>query len=718
MQQEDTLIEIEKFCPSCDRRFGSDDLTLACPFDGAALMPVTEDPIVGAVIGGKYEIGDLIGTGGWSKVYVGHHTQLDRVIAFKLLRADLVASAERIKRFDSEARLASGLSHPNICTVYDCGIMDSGQPYLILEHIEGKSLARLLQDEGSLDPARSVRLLKQIAGALEAAHERTIVHRDLKPGNIMVVGSGADEKVKIIDFGLAKAFAAEDREQLTHTGMTIGTPCYMSPEQVRGDVLDCRSDIYSFGCLAYEMLTGWKPVQGGSVFETMQGHLDREPRPMANAKNPIPQPLQDLTMLCLRKRPQDRYQTMADIERALTTYEKHGRIEKPKMGAGHLAHKVSYSLNKMVGTVKKRLSPHRRFFQGLIIANTCVLLAALLAMAFAPQFILRLPFVAQQQQPVASVKMQEFMRLRDSDDFPAAEQFGKDYFNDLVANKKQSDPDFLKLCDMMQRMLVQHGRHRDAVPYIEAAFKQAQTEAKPGTDDLLKAYANAANALLTIDDRDALPYLEKTTELTKARYGADSKEVCEPLYHTAWCRFRKGDAEDAIKGYKELLVLLHKYYPPNDVLTIRTLHRLSVVQVHVRRYADAAATCDQALPLISDTSTPGDLLRDLLQSAAHANQHIGNYDKAIALFKRALAVSEKVTVVQAEIIEADMGVCMVEAKQYKQAEPVLLDAMRRIASRWGPESESYQVCLTKFVEMLRATGDSKRADAIEAAGRV
>lgn len=681
-------------------------------------MPVTEDPIVGMVIGGKYKIGDLIGTGGWSKVYLGHHTQLDRVIAFKLLRADLVANAERIKRFDSEARLASGLSHPGICTVYDCGIMDSGQPYLILEHLEGKSLARLLQDEGSLEPLRALRLLKQIASALEAAHMRSIVHRDLKPGNIMVVGSGSDEQAKIIDFGLAKAFAADDREQLTHTGMTIGTPCYMSPEQVRGDVLDCRSDIYSFGCLAYEMLTGWKPVQGGSVFETMQRHLDREPRPMANAKNPIPQPLQDLTMLCLRKRPQDRYQTMADIERALTTYEKHGRIYKPKISAGHLIDRVAFSLSKAVGMVKKRLAPHRRWLQGLIVATTGVLLVPLLLMAFAPQLILKIPFASQLRQPVDSAAMQEFMRLRDGDDFQAAEQFGKAYFDDLVANKKQSDPDFLKLCDMMQRMLVQHGRHRDAVLYIEAAFNESKKAAKPGTDGLLKAYSTAANALLAIDDRDALPYLEKTTELTKARYGADSKEVCEPLYHTAWCRFRKGDAEDAIKGYKELLVLLHKYFPPNDVLTIRTLHRLSVAQVHLRRYADAVATCDQALPLISDTNTPGDLLRDLLQSAAHANQHVGNYDKAIALFRRALAVSEKVTVVQAEVIEADLGVCLVEAKQYKQAEPVLRDAMRRIASRWGLESESYQVCLTKFVEMLRATGDKKRADAVEAAGRV
>lgn len=701
-------IDILKFCPSCDRRFGADEYVFACPDDGAALMPVTEDSNVEMVVADKYLIGELIGTGGWSKVYKAHQTQLDRVVAFKLLRADLVASAERIKRFDSEAKLASGLSHPNICTVYDCGILDSGQPYLILEHIQGKSLARVLQDEGAMQAPRAVRLLKQIANALYVAHERSIVHRDLKPGNIMIVGTGADESIKIIDFGLAKAFAAEDREQLTNTGMTIGTPCYMSPEQVRGDALDCRSDIYAFGCLAYEMFTGRKPVQGNSVFETMQGHLHKEPRPMTNARNPVPQPLQDLTMYCLRKRVDERYQTMAEVERSLELYEKVGKVNSPKVRNPAAFNRIREVWEKIC-LIPRKLKLGR--------AQTTTIIAALAV----PLILLSMTqpgaFNALQPPSAMPKQMDEFTRLRKADNFEAAEPLGKKLFKEMTDKNQQATPEFIDLCTQMRRLLVDHDHHREAIPYIEAMFKVQKKQAAPGSDAEIQAYANASNALLTIDDRDSLPYLEELNRLVSKKYGANSKEFCEPLYHRAWCRFRSGQAEESLKDHLQLIALLPKYYPESALLNVRTLHRTSVVQLHLRKYKDAQETCERAVPLMT-AETPGDLQRDLLQAAAHANQHQKNFDKAIALYQRALATSQKVTVTQAEIIMADLGACMVDAGRYKEAEPVLKEAMRLVAIRWGSECDTYQVCLAKYVEMLRATHQDQRAAAIEAAGKV
>lgn len=709
--QKEGLIEVEKFCPSCDRHFSANEHVTACPDDGADLMPVTDDAIVQMVVAGKYRIGELIGTGGWSKVYRAFHTQLDRIVAFKLLRADLVASAERIKRFDSEAKLASNLSHPNICTVYDCGILDTGQPYLILEYIQGRSLMRVLQDEGSIEPARTVHLLKQIAIALEAAHERGIVHRDLKPGNVMIVENAGEETVKIIDFGLAKAFAAEDREQLTNTGATIGTPCYMSPEQVRGEQLDARSDMYSFGCMAYEMLTGRKPVEGNSVFETMQGHLDKEPRPMRHPERDIPQPLQDLTMRCMQKHRDDRYQTMADVERALDSYQKFGRL-------GDDANWLGWRRRNPLGAIYAKLRRKSRGTaygaaktwkpSGLALLAAAAILP-LLVMAFAPSLF--------NQSPAKSPEMIEFLNLQKSASPAVAEAAGKKLFDELKSQHKESLPEFKELCDEMERNLRGQGRQYEAIPYIEAGFSAQKAAAAPGSDQYIKAYEDVSNRLISIDHRNAAPYVDELWKLTAKRYGTNSKEYCKALYHKGWCNFAIDHPKEAERDYKELVETTSRVYPPSDTACLRALHELAVVQLHLRKFKDADATCDRAVKLVRD-DTPGDVQRDALQAAAHAAQNTGQYDKAIAAYKRAQAASEKITVLQAEIIEADLGICLVEAQRYKEAEPVLLEALKRISTRWGPDCDIYRICLSKYIEMLRKTSQNAKADAIEAAGKV
>jgi serine/threonine protein kinase len=687
-------LQIEKFCPACDRRFEADEHLFDCPEDGVSLMPVTQDTVVNSVVADKYLIGELIGTGGWSKVYRAVQIQLERIVAFKLLRADLVASAERIKRFDEEARLASGLSHPNICAVYDCGILESGQPYLILEHIQGKSLARVLQDDGALEAKRATRLLKQIANALFDAHQRGIVHRDLKPGNIMVVGTGEAEEIKIIDFGLAKAFAAEDREQLTHTGMTIGTPCYMSPEQVLGEQLDCRSDIYSYGCLAYEMLTGRKPVHGSSVFETMNSHLVADPPPMSSEELTVAQPLEELTLTCLRKDAGDRYQTMADVEQALDSFEKFGKVERYKPRRWSRKARKSLKIATLVAALLVPLGVIAYSFGGFSTYEA-----------------------EQKATTKKSVAMQEFERLRRADDYAAAEKAGAKLFEQMKVKNQQLAPEFSDLAGQMHRLYVEHDQQHKAPPYIKAAFDARKRIVAPGSEAELQAYSDAANALVPISDKESLPYLLKLTDLIAKRDGANRKRFCEALYHRAWCKFRTGDGDGAEKDYTQLLSIVPKFYPEKDLFKIRSLHRLALVQLDKRKYREALATCELALPMISD-DTPTNLSCDLLQKAARAARDSGDFAKAVSLYKRAYPISLQINPSESEVILGDMGVCMVSARQYKEAEPALKEAMQKLAARWGPDCDAYQICLGKYVEMLRSTGKSKQADAVQAAGKV
>jgi serine/threonine protein kinase len=650
--------EVEKYCPFCRQRFPADSGLLSCPNDSFDLLVASDDPIVGSLVAEKYNIGELVGTGGWSKVYRARHTQIDRIVAFKLLRADLVANAERIKRFDSEARLLSGLTHPHICTVYDCGIMDSGQPYLVLEFVAGKSLARILEEEQSLQPARAVKLLKQMANALQLAHEKGIVHRDLKPGNIMVLGKGEEEAIKIIDFGLSKAFGDEDREQLTQTGMTVGTPCYMSPEQVCGFPIDARSDIYSFGCVAYELLTGNKPVAESSLFETMEAHVKQEPPPMHNAQWEIPQPLKDLTMCCLRKSAEDRYQSMAEVERALASYEESGKIRKPR-------------ISRVVPRMVRRA---RRAWRKPQVRWSALLVSAMVVLCCVP----------------------------------------------LLANLPSARSEKQKLADSLHAKrvaLMEAGKPREALPLIKEEVTLRTDGIDHASDAYLRAYSDAANALLSFDDHEALPYVQEAARATAVKYGTNSKQYADALYHVAWCRFRAGDADGSEKDHQTLVELVPKFYPVFDPLNLRSLHHLAVVQLHMRKYRDANATCDRAVPLIND-QTAGDIQRDLLQAAAHAAQNVRNYDKAVKLYKRAMDVSEKVSVVQADVISSDLALCLVAAQRYQDAEPALLDAMHRVAKRWGSECDLYQLCLGKYVELLRATKQEKKAAAVEAAGEV
>jgi len=281
-------------------------------------LPV--DAIVGTVLEGKYRIDAIKGVGGMGEVYRATQINLDRTVAVKLMRGDFSADEQMAERFKREALAVGRLNHPNITTVYDYGIEPSLGAYLVMEFLTGRTLHEELKALGRIEPDRAVKIIKQACAAVNAAHVEGIIHRDLKPDNIFLLDESEDEpRIKILDFGIAKFYGEGDTEGLTLTaaGTVIGTPIYMSPEQCRGENLDPKSDVYSLGCVLFEMLTGRPPFTGPNISALIVQHATEAPPPPSMLLPGLPYQFEEVLLRALAKPREERYQTAAEFGDAI-----------------------------------------------------------------------------------------------------------------------------------------------------------------------------------------------------------------------------------------------------------------------------------------------------------------------------------------------------------------------------------------------------------------
>jgi serine/threonine-protein kinase len=253
-----------------------------------------------------------LGSGGMGEVYLARQLSLKRQVALKLLRSDLSASETALKRFAVEAEAAAKLTHANIVQIYAFGQQD-GTSFMALEYVQGMNLREFVAKKGPVNARFAVRVMEQVAAALHHAAEAGVVHRDVKPDNILLTRKG---EVKVADFGLAR-LRAEAPVSLTQTGVTMGTPLYMSPEQVQGNALDARSDLYSFGVTCYFMLTGQPPFRGETALAVALEHMNREPQPLAQIRPDLPAELCRIVHKLMAKKPDQRYQTGRQVSRDL-----------------------------------------------------------------------------------------------------------------------------------------------------------------------------------------------------------------------------------------------------------------------------------------------------------------------------------------------------------------------------------------------------------------
>jgi serine/threonine-protein kinase len=267
-----------------------------------------DDPLIGREIAGRYRLKRRLGAGGMGVVYQAVQTSLARDVVIKLMRADIASDPFAVKRFQREAKLLARLSHPHVVTAFDSGRTDDGMLFLAMEHLEGHTLKERLASHGALPWQGTVSVIRAVAQALSLAARMGIVHRDLKPANIMLVGSGADF-VKVLDFGLATIARADDVDISHPARLTlVGTPSYMSPEQIDGALGDERSDLYSLGVIWYELLTGKNPFRAATSLLTLERHLEETPARPSTFLAPasLPAPLEDTIMRLLAKEPATR----------------------------------------------------------------------------------------------------------------------------------------------------------------------------------------------------------------------------------------------------------------------------------------------------------------------------------------------------------------------------------------------------------------------------
>jgi eukaryotic-like serine/threonine-protein kinase len=264
------------------------------------------------LLGGRYELGETIGRGGMAEVHRGTDVRLGRDVAVKVLRADLARDASFQARFRREAQAAASLNAPSIVAVYDTG-EDDGVPYIVMERVEGRTLREVLEQEGRLLPQRALEVTADVCAALDVAHRAGIVHRDIKPANVMLTPSG---QVKVMDFGIARA-AADTSVTMTQTAAVLGTAAYLSPEQARGEHVDARSDLYSTGCLLYELVTGAPPFTGDSAVAVAYQHVREDPEPPSAYDPSLPPEVDAVVLTAMAKSPANRYQSAGEMREDL-----------------------------------------------------------------------------------------------------------------------------------------------------------------------------------------------------------------------------------------------------------------------------------------------------------------------------------------------------------------------------------------------------------------
>ena len=273
------------------------------------------------ILAGRYEIRDLIGSGGMAEVHLGYDKRLSRIIAIKLLRSDIAGDPTFQARFRREAQSAAALNHPTIVAVYDSGEEEftapngstRSVPYIVMEYVEGHTVRELLGDGEAVPIPEAVEIVTGVLDALEYSHRAGIIHRDIKPGNIMLTSTGA---VKVMDFGIARA-VEDSAATVTQTHAVVGTAQYLSPEQARGEVVDARSDLYSTGCLLYELLTGQPPFTGDSAVAIAYQHVREIPKPPSALAADVPESLDRVVLKALAKARDDRYQDAAHMRTEL-----------------------------------------------------------------------------------------------------------------------------------------------------------------------------------------------------------------------------------------------------------------------------------------------------------------------------------------------------------------------------------------------------------------
>jgi tetratricopeptide (TPR) repeat protein/predicted Ser/Thr protein kinase len=578
---------------TCHNQFGEEHVQ--CPTDQTMLVTPPADPLAGSALADQYETERLIGSGGWSLVYRAKQKSLGRPVAIKILHSHLMFDPDKVMRFQREAESASKFNHPAIPSVYDFGVMHTGQPYMIMAYVEGRSLAEVVAQDGPLPFDKAVDIFIQTASGLQSAHERGVIHRDIKPSNILLTKDKGE--VKILDFGLAKLVdigAGEVAATLTQAGHTIGTPAYMSPEQCLGQNLDARSDIYSLGCVMFEMVTGQRPFEGRDAFEAMSLHLRGDISFDETAiKETIPPAVEACILKALEKNPADRYQSAQELTNALSAIHSQNQMRHSA------AHRVVASFQKIVKQKSRNLN-HGLF--GAVITGLVVLTLVLAAyrMAEYSGAVRRGPThnLAETYKDLMTKGERQFY----AGNYPRASELFQQGA-DLAENFGATDERLSNSLKRLEASLRKDNRikeaekvaeHMDALrnsnyglmygtPAQNAQHIMALTARRdqhPNDVNVARqlcAVLNNQAALLFTQSNvaDAKQFLDRAMDIEKTVLGENDPEYATSLSNLAYYYSQRGDKVQAEEYYKQALALRQKVLGSSDPKVGRSLRNLA-----------------------------------------------------------------------------------------------------------------------------------------------
>lgn len=420
---------------------------------------------------GDYQVLRWLGRGGMADVYLAQQQSLQRQVALKILKPSLAEDVQYVRRFQNEAQAAAALVHANIVQIHEVGCVD-GLQFIAQEYVRGQNLKELLDRESSLDANRAVAILRQVAAALCKAAEHGIVHRDIKPENILL---STDGTVKVADFGLARRNEAPEATQLTQVGVTMGTPLYMSPEQVEGRALDSRTDIYSLGVTGYQMLAGRPPFNGDTPLSIALQHVKEEPVALSSIREDVPNQLLDLIHRLLAKRPDDRCRDAVEVLNSLDSLPIAGGRSRADtqslVGSVTESNRGIESRLEVTRTLAAALNTERtlwqRFHGWLPVA-----IAALVGMAMATPLRRNDPLAGVEAAEAEAVPHKETMESQyfyaTLVDNEAAWKYAVDYLPaDSPETNEAQRLTVLRAKQQLARWYIKNNRPADALPLLE-----------------------------------------------------------------------------------------------------------------------------------------------------------------------------------------------------------------------------------------------------------
>lgn len=600
--QEVTLQNLQDICSFC-RQF---TVNCRCAQRGEVEnVAAAQAHINSPVIGGRYRLLECVGKGGMGTVYKARHESLEKTVAVKVLRADQMLEEATVRRFEREARAASSLNHPHLAAVYDYGRTEAGAPYLVMDFLDGGSLADLIRREGQVSLQDAVEIFEQIAGALAYAHSKGVIHRDLKPNNIILMKEANGRyTAKLVDFGIAKILSIGDKDtqDLTRAGEVFGSPLYMSPEQCLGNDLDERADIYSFGCLMYESLTGAPPFRGDNPVQTMYKHVHESAEPFGKSLSNIKlaAAVETIVLMSLQKDPAKRYQSMSALANDLSL-----------IANGLAPHTGSFMKGVML-----RLVPRNKIVKAAIGGIALFPLTALALTGIVALALLVKP-LSQMNSPWFQFNNRAFQAYA-AGNLPSAEDLMKKAIAAFPHDEGNPGQQVNMLASLAKIYFEEGNLAESAKRYAQAALVAEKAGLKDIAESCVYYQARCADRLGL--NKEAAKCYTQAASLMEQRLGAKSSALLEPLASAGQRFFEIGDLKSSKAAYQKV-VQIAQYNPQIERDLVATAYwYLACIAVQEREFQEASNYYDQAASIRISRHGPKDFeAQQIFQQKAMLN---------------------------------------------------------------------------------------------------